>query len=302
MSMRGEFTLRRRAGFVSTAIILLAAGLLASLGALVVMYRQGVEARAQTAELKGQVRSLVQGQRASRKALTEVTGLASRLQGDVSQTGDDVEALLEAVGDLDSTVKQQAEKTMDAAEVSANTVPSVVIVECDGAAGSGFAVASPTSTPDSTAVVTNRHVVEECVDGDGWIVARRASTIYTARLVTEDAEHDLALLEVDADLPPLRVADSPSRGDEVVAVGSPLGYEETVTVGVISNMTKDLFQTDAGLNPGNSGGPLMDRHGRVLGVNTSTARDQEPDVSIEGISFAVRMSVVCRTVIRCRTS
>lgn len=164
--------------------------------------------------------------------------------------------------------------------------PSVVKIETGRGGGSGFVIA-----PDGL-VITNAHVVEkarrlEVVLPDGRSCA--ASTI------GGDADTDLAVLKITApDLHALTFADSRHVrvGQIVIAIGNPFGFQHTVTAGVVSatgrslrartgRLMTGLVQTDAALNPGNSGGPLVNTHGEVVGINTAVI------VPAQGISFAV---------------
>jgi S1-C subfamily serine protease len=153
-------------------------------------------------------------------------------------------------------------------------------------AGSGFIIA-----PDGY-VVTNNHVIEGADDLRISLIDGRE---LAARVVGTDPATDLAVVRVqDANLPIVSIGDSESLrvGQLAIAIGNPLGFQSTVSTGVISALGRNLrsqsgklienvIQTDVPLNPGNSGGPLVDSGARVVGINTAMIR------MAQGLSFAI---------------
>jgi S1-C subfamily serine protease len=164
------------------------------------------------------------------------------------------------------------------------------------ALGSGFVIDSQGH------IVTNDHVV----DGASSIsVEFSDGSTYDAELIGTDASTDIGVIKVDApssELTPLQLGDSSAVqvGDEVVAIGSPLGLNETVTSGIVSALNRtitspnnfsinDAIQTDAAINHGNSGGPLLDLEGQVIGINSQIESDSGGN---DGIGFAVPSNTV----------
>jgi serine protease Do len=147
-------------------------------------------------------------------------------------------------------------------------------------------------------IVTNNHVIE---DADQISVILEDDTVLEARLIGRDAKVDIALLKVDAkaDLPVVKWGNSNSArvGDWVLAIGNPFGLSGTVTTGIISARSRDIkagqyddfIQTDASINRGNSGGPLFNMDGDVIGVNTAIF---SPSGGSVGIGFAASSNLI----------
>jgi serine protease Do len=161
---------------------------------------------------------------------------------------------------------------------------SVFVVTSGNALGSGFAVGE-------NCIVTNAHVLD---NPNNIVLTTYAGETHSAYLVGYDQDKDIAVLGVkDAKFTPLTIADynSLNTGDDVYAIGAPKSMAYTLTKGVISAKEREIgkykyIQTDAAINEGNSGGPLLNDEGNVIGVNTLKMSDSE------GIGLAIPMTVV----------
>ena len=166
----------------------------------------------------------------------------------------------------------------------------VVQITTGGGSGSGFILSA------DGLVVTNEHVVAGANIVGIWLTSGRR---YDGDVLERDATADLALVRIDSgdsfDAIPVGNPDAVRMGDEVLALGFPIadriGNSMTVTRGIVSSIRTaggvDLLQTDAALNPGNSGGPLVNDAGQVIGVNTSRIEDTGDGRPVSNIGFAV---------------
>ena len=150
-------------------------------------------------------------------------------------------------------------------------------------------------------ILTNNHVIAEATEIKVFVPGREEPL--DGKVVDSDPENDVAVVKVTAeDLPVAVLADSSQvrRGDIVFAVGAPFGYEQSVTMGIVSAVGRrevgvigqgqeNLIQTDAAINPGNSGGPLIDADGRVIGLNTAIYSNTGSTVNI---GFAIPINRV----------
>jgi S1-C subfamily serine protease len=157
-------------------------------------------------------------------------------------------------------------------------------------------------------IVTNFHVIQ---GGTAARVTMADQTSFQAKLVGAFPDRDLAVLKIDAPvakLPPIAIGTSRDLqvGQRVYAIGNPFGLDQTLTLGIVSALNREIesfngrtirgvVQTDAAINPGNSGGPLLDSAGRLIGVNTQIA---SPSGASAGIGFAIPVDEVNRIVPR----
>jgi serine protease Do len=167
-------------------------------------------------------------------------------------------------------------------------------------AGSGFIV-----SPDGY-IVTNAHVVDGATEVNVKLTDRRE---FTAKVIGADKRTDVALIKIDAKgLPSLDISAQPDvkRGEWVIAIGSPFGFENSVSAGVVSGVHRALpngamvpfIQTDVAVNPGNSGGPLLNARGQVVGVNSQI---YSRSGGYMGLSFAIPASVAVKVADQLKT-
>ena len=155
-------------------------------------------------------------------------------------------------------------------------------------------------------ILTNYHVIEDAQQVNVTLFNGKS---YTAKFVGADAINDIAVIKIEEDagiLKPVTIADSSKLkvGQRVFAIGNPFGLERTMTCGIISSLNrslklrgnrtiKSIIQIDAAVNPGNSGGPLINSHGQLIGINTAIASNTGQS---SGVGFAIPSNLVSRVV------
>ena len=252
--------------------------------------------------------------------LVLIVGAILLATGVIGSGGDDDSGMILSEAPI---VQPTAGKGSDGAtvnEIYRRVSPGVVYVESRGretrspfgmpdrgesGSGSGFVISK------DGYVVTNAHVVEGSEDVRVRFGASADRESVDARVVGGDPSTDIAVLKVDGvprrDLRPLALGDSGKVrvGDPAIAIGNPFGFDQTVTTGIVSALQRqipapnnfsidDVIQTDASVNPGNSGGPLLDAAGRVIGVNSQIATGGSQ--GSVGIGFAVPSNTVKEVV------
>ncbi|HKM91964.1 MAG TPA: trypsin-like peptidase domain-containing protein [Candidatus Acidoferrales bacterium] len=168
-------------------------------------------------------------------------------------------------------------------------------------AGSGFVI------DPKGYILTNYHVVADAEKIEVLLGDQRAQTRYAAKFIGADQRNDVALLKIDpkgAQLAALPLGDSSALqvGQKVLAIGNPFGFQSTLTTGVVSALGRtvqtgqntfieDAIQTDASINRGNSGGPLLDTRGQVIGINSAI---YSPTGTAAGVGFAIPINLAKR--------
>ncbi|RLD07118.1 MAG: 2-alkenal reductase [Chloroflexota bacterium] len=214
----------------------------------------------------------------------------------ISPTSSPVPSFQVSTTEYTTAIVQAAEKAGPSVVTVLGTVPGQITFF--GRTGDQTVSGSGVIITQDGYVLTNNHVIEDTLEVS---IILADGTQIPAEVIGTDKFADLAVLKAADDVPPpiiLGNSDALKRGETVIAIGSPLGdFKNTVTVGVISAMERrltvsnnyqmeDLIQTDAAINQGNSGGPLLNLAGEVIGINTIIVRGGGTTVA-EGLGFAI---------------
>lgn len=207
------------------------------------------------------------------------TNTIKQLSGEISRLENSLQSELTRVQNLGTSA--------DFSSIINDAIKSVITIETDRAQGTGFFVT------DDGFIITNAHIL---FGGRYARIITSEKETYFAKLVGYNLTLDLALLKINDTSRRIELADSDNvkLGEKVIAIGNPLGLSFTVTEGIVSgigrispNNNLSLYiQTDVSLNPGNSGGPLINREGEVIGINNFKISNTE------GIGFALESNTI----------
>ncbi len=232
--------------------------------------------------------------------LNKINYLESDTQNKINELS---ESLIETKNKLNSltnqiiSIDQQMDDlknsvSEDFSKIVENSINSVVTVKTDAGQGTGFII-----TKDGF-IVTNAHVLS---GGKTVKVITSEQKEVKTSFIGYDSDFDLALLKITGEYSPLKLADSDNVqiGERVIAIGNPLGLQFSVTQGIVSgihrkgpNNLEVYIQTDAALNPGNSGGPLINSNGKVIGINNFKSG------SAESLGFALESNYIKEVINR----
>jgi S1-C subfamily serine protease len=220
------------------------------------------------------------------------------LRGDLAAQRTAAQEQNKGLEDRTKELERRAGDTLDAAAVANTVLPSVFRVKSLTGTGTAFAFANE-APEGGTYFITNYHVIDRNWEsGQKQITLEQQNRRFTGQIVKVDVAADLALLQSTDKFPRLASATDPAKpGQPVVVVGSPLGLEDSVTSGVVSALRniggQSVLQFDAPVNPGNSGGPIVNAQGQVVGVVNAKLNNAE------GISLGIPVAVACQTFSLC---
>ncbi len=199
------------------------------------------------------------------------------------------ESLMESHSSISNQLQEIKLKTSeDFSEIIEDIVPSVMTIITEKSQGTGFII------NEQGFLVTNSHVIS---NANNLKVINSEREILNGNLVGFNSSLDLALIKVSGNYPSLQLEKEVKVGEKVIAIGNPLGLSFSVTEGIVSAMDRKgpnqipaYIQTDVALNPGNSGGPLINSQGKVVGINNFKLG------GAEGIGFALESEYIKKTI------
>jgi S1-C subfamily serine protease len=232
------------------------------------------------------------------EVLNQIEDLESDTQSKLNElseslidTQNEIDSLTNQVGSIDERFAElKSSVSEDFSDIIDNSIESVVTVKTNIGQGTGFII-----TKDGF-IITNAHVLS---GGKTVETLNYEQQEIKTSFIGYNADLDLALLKITGEYTPLRFANSDNVeiGEKVIAIGNPLGLQFSVSQGIVSAIHREgpnglpaYIQTDAALNPGNSGGPLIDTNGRVIGINNFKSS------SGESLGFALESNYIIDAV------
>jgi len=192
----------------------------------------------------------------------------NELTTSILQSQEELNSLGSQIGSIDKEFDLlKASASADFSGIIEDAIKAVVTIRTDVSQGTGFII------DQEGYIVTNYHVMENAKSA---VIFTYNSETYSVSLVGYDSNFDIALLKIEGDFEKLKLDDSDDIqiGEKVIAIGNPLGLQFSVSEGIVSAIHRQgpsgvnaYIQTDAALNPGNSGGPLINNQGKVIGIN-----------------------------------
>jgi len=218
---------------------------------------------------------------------TDTQSKLNELTSNILQTKEELNLLGSQIGSIDKEMDLlKASTSSDFSGIIEDAIKSVVTIRTDVGQGTGFLIS------EEGYIVTNAHVLS---GGNSVQAINYEQKIISAELVGYDEDLDIALLKIRGSYSKLKLADSNDIqvGEKVIAIGNPLGLQFSVSEGIISGVHRQgpigieaYIQTDAALNPGNSGGPLINTKGKVIGINNFKIS------GTEGMGFALESNYI----------
>ncbi len=224
----------------------------------------------------------------------------SQLQAAQTRLGTDEQQLNSTTKQLNVTTKQLPP---DLVALATQVSPSVVLITCTtgggGDTGTGFAIALPAAAGYASAVITAEHVIDACTNplSGAFISLARGGQTLPVHLRSYDSRQDVAILDTTARLPTLKPAAAPVVGEFLMAVGNPLGVNDNVTSGNVSQVYSSYFLDSAPISNGSSGGPVVDRSGNVVGIVDAGAVADANTPVVQNLNIALRLSRLCPAVL-----
>jgi len=236
-----------------------------------------------------------------------VVALVVALMGNRSTQGDSALDATNAASKSDFSANSFFSYPQNIDAIIAKVQASTVTIGCKDFSGSGWVIElGPPDQGDEeavaldakypTEVITNHHVIEQCTNSPRKVTATAGDTTYDAYLYSWDEDNDLALIGIKQKVPALELSKRPVPGWWTMAIGTPYGLEGSISIGNVINHEENAVISTASLNSGNSGGPLVNSRGQVIGTNSWTYIGEEVAQDWNG---SINLPTLCEAIVAC---